>query len=354
MKTISTYLIIIFSLTIYSSFAQISKGTWLIDGGAALGTTLSPVSDNYNFFLVPSAGYFVSDRWMVGGVMSFGRSFNRTDFPFSGNSEFSINSYSFIPFLRYYFNKPDQLFHWFITAGGGINTQTSRTERIGSESKFSETYYNPFVGGGFNIFFHPNIALESTLQYQGLFSENDDTHILIYDIGLQLFLPSSLEDQSVTPVAIGKNAWILGLTANGGLFNISESNDLFFSLLPSAAYFLSDRFAFGSSLQIAFADLNALVNPEPFARYYFGKLQSTWQPFGTAGVGTRFQFADRASEASFFGLNAHAGLGLDIFVTPNVALEGILRYEAHQIEESSTTEMLRLEFGFAFFLGKNS
>lgn len=351
MKAIFTSLVILFSFIYNITFAQISKGTWLIDGNVSAFMGISDDVNDYNFSAAPKIGYFLNDRLLIGTSAGFTKSFSESESP-GFDFKFTSNSYNISPFIRYYFPvKNYDVLQYFLqtefdAAFSQINTFTNNIESIDKNNDYILSF-----GGGLNYFIHQNIALEGILQYRSSFSEDNNQHHIIYNIGLQFFLPPSSDVQSLDESnAINKGTWLIGMGASGGLFNIGDGNNISTSFMPSAAYFISNRFAVGSSFQLAFSDQNAIVNPEPFIRYYMGKNGASWQPFATGGCGTRFQFADKFSESSFFGLNATAGLGLDIFITSNVALEGVFRYNTRQIEEEFTPEYLDFNIGFQFFL----
>lgn len=351
MKATFTSLVVLFSLFTCTSSAQIEKGAWLINSSANLGTRLSVPDNNYSFFIAPSAGYFITDKWLLGTGIAYGHSTNKRP-----ESEFTFNNFSVAPFVRYYFPREDRVMHWFATLGSNFTNNKSELQstQIGNlENKSSAV--EPFAGGGFNFFVNANVAVEGTLLYQGYFEDDFDTHALFYNIGLQFFLPPGPVDgyNMDNAIALSKSSWMLGLSAEGGWLDIGGFDNFFGSLTPSAGYFLTDRFVLGAAFQLAFADQNAIIYPQPFARYYIGKIGSPLQPFATAGFGTRFQFADKADDPGFFNLNLTAGAGLNYFLTPNVALEGLLKYDGRQLEDDFSTELLNFVIGFQFFLSSN-
>lgn len=351
MKVISTLFVILSCLISFTASAQTEKGTWLIAGNAQLGTRLSVPEDNYSFFIAPSAGYFITDRWLLGAKITYGQSTNKRP-----ESEFTFNNFSVGPFVRYYFPREDRVMHWFATLGSDFqNTKVkSVSSQVGNFENASSAVA-PFAGAGFNFFANANVAIEGTLLYQGYFEDDFDSHALLYNIGLQFFLPPNPAGSYDidNAIALGKGAWMLGLSAEGGWLDIDGFNNFFGSLSPSASYFLTNRFALGAVFQLAFANQNAIIYPQPFARYYVGKIGSPLQPFATAGFGTRFQLADKTNDPGFFNLNLTAGAGLNYFLTPNVALEGLLKYDGRQLEEDFSTELLNFTIGFQFFLSSN-
>ncbi len=345
-KALSTPLVVLFSLCSIASSAQIKKGVWLLGGGASASTTLSDMRDDFSFSITPSGGYFITDQWLIGTGLGY-----RPWFLSFEDQEYTFQSFSITPFARYYFNRPEQSFHWFATLGSTfIRFRTTSNQPVISETERSSI--EPFAGAGFNFFANSNIALEGTLLYRGYFEENFDSHSIIYNVGLQFFLLPHANTASTenNAIALSKGAWLLGISGNGGWFGIGEFDDLYASFSPAAGYFLTNRLALGAGFQLAFANQNAIVYPEPFARYYIGGSSSRIQPFATAGFGTRFQLADKTNDPGFFNLNLTAGIGLDYFLTPNLALEALLKYDGRQLEDDFINEFLDFGVGFQFFL----
>lgn len=96
----------------FVSNAQISKGTWLLGGSISLGGNGSTSNDSINPFsnkrinvsFSPTAGIFVTDRWVVGLSPSWGYSreenTNRNNQPY--HSIYKSSSYGVSLFTRYY------------------------------------------------------------------------------------------------------------------------------------------------------------------------------------------------------------------------------------------------------------
>jgi len=323
--------------------AQIPAGTWLVNGDAFALRNLSQGAGNYSVGLAPQAGYFLTDNWMVGLGVQY--NYNRSS---SFQTLVQTYTWSVAPTTRFYLPTQQSALAPFLALGGGY--QQTRNEFSGSEAQAELFFLN--ANAGVNYFFNANIAAEATFGYQGVYPSNvqQDVHSLLVNVGLQLFLPPTSGEEAQRALPIKQGNWLVGFNANSGLVDIGGFDDLFLSIVPTAGYFLTDRLVVGSGLQLAFANENAIVNPEPFARYYFIGGEGVLQPFAMAGFGTRFQFADSSSNPNFFSLNAMAGAGADWFFLPNVALEGTLWYDARRIEEEfTTTELLRLQFGFQVF-----
>mgnify|MGYP000364078646 CR=1 FL=1 len=335
MKTSLLAFLILFIFTTFS-FSQTERGSLILNGVASVDKNLGAESDQISAFFAPSLGYFVADGFLIGA----GFSYYYADLGTLGNTSF----FSALPFLRYYIrqNKP---WSWFATLGYSYN----RSEFDSGQLEIKYNYHSLYGGIGHNYFLNTNTAIEGILQVRYDFDEIDDQKSLLYDAGLQFFLPATKTEN--TAIAIGKGAKLIGLTANAGWANIGESDDLYLSVNPTLGFFVKDRLVLGSGLLLAFANQNAIFESQPFARYYFGTLGANLQPFATAGFGTRFQFADKADESGFFNFNLTGGLGADLFLTPTVALEGIFKYEGRQLEDAdSKQQFLRFQVGLQFFL----
>ncbi|HMN91212.1 MAG TPA: hypothetical protein PKD70_15180 [Saprospiraceae bacterium] len=336
-----------------ASFAQPSQGTWLLNTAANFSSNLSNPADNYYVRTSFIGGRFITSKVLLGSGVDVFRSFYRFDDPvFPSRSSYTVVGIS--PFARYYFPRPNQPWQYFLEAGTGI-----QSERVTFSNPFANTTetkvgFLPFAGVGVGYFVHPSIALEGKLQYRGAFGViGGQIQNFNYQLGVEFFLSESVRQENDGLPIIGKGAWLIGLNGFGGITNLGKSNDGFGSLSPSIGYFLFDRLVLGANLQLAFANQNAIITPEPFARAYIGSKESVVQPFVGAGLGTRFQFAKSTSDPAFFGLNFNSGLGVDWFVTPRVALETLLQYNIRQLEESNSLKFIDLSVGFQFFLQSN-
>lgn len=340
-----TKLILLFFFSLVFSFAQAqtARGTWLVDGSAGMARNLTPGGDNWSAGIAPRIGYFLTENFMLEVELqySYGRSA-------PSDLNFETQSRAIVPGTRFYISLPSETLAPFLEVRGGYRHIRNQFSDLATNSE--QWFWNPSVG--LDYFLNPNIALEAMIGYRGSYFDNtvQDAHSLLLAAGLQLFLTQNATYDTPLQNPIRRGNWLIGGNLNSGLQNIGNTNDLVFSLSPVVGYFFTDRLAAGSGFQLAFANENAIVHPEPFVRYYPVGGASVWQPFATAGFGTRFQLADKFSEASFFGLNAVTGIGLDVFIAPNIALEGILRYDIRQIEEAVSPETLRLLFGFQVFL----
>ncbi len=156
--------------------------------------------------------------------------------------------------------------------------------------------------------------------------------LLLLFIGLSLAI--SLKAQ------VRKDAWMVGGNFTTGLVNLDDA-DYIISILPNTGYFITDRIPI--IVNLGFSAVFGAGTNESLglgARYYLGNTEETLLPYFR--VGTTF----------LNGTTIGGGVGLDLFITPNVALEGnldVTRFiENSDFDQSSTN--VGLQFGFQVFL----
>lgn len=123
---------------------------------------------------------------------------------------------------------------------------------------------------------------------------------------------------------------------------------------PSAGFFISDRFAIGSSLDFVLVSSDGESSTSfglvPFARYYFND-SGTSRFFGQAKIGIQTGDTDFFAESTAwtFGI----GVGADFFINDYVAIEGLLGYQRLQYPEyEAGFNNFGLNFGVAAFIGR--
>ncbi|UPK71249.1 outer membrane beta-barrel protein [Chitinophaga filiformis] len=145
-------------------------------------------------------------------------------------------------------------------------------------------------------------------------------------------------------------------------FNFQKESTIFhFNLNPKLAYFIQDDLALGGYVNFGLQTTggngtNVNYGIGALARYYIHdanvrKLEFSKRVrfFGEANAG--FGGSNPANGASTNGVQLGIGPGLSYFITPNVALEGLLKYEVIIGGGNSTTShQLNLGLGFQIFL----
>jgi outer membrane protein len=126
----------------------------------------------------------------------------------------------------------------------------------------------------------------------------------------------------------------------------TEEKTNFFEFNPKAGYFLSDKLAVGVALAIGSdkaenalgdTDKNTNFDAGVFGRYYFLDLGARFKTYGEVGVDF-LSGKTGLAEAKYTGLGAGAGLGINYFVTKNVAinfaLTDILAYNSMKYKDA--------------------
>jgi opacity protein-like surface antigen len=161
---------------------------------------------------------------------------------------------------------------------------------------------------------------------------------------------------------ISKGQWILG-----GKLSLSKTDDIDnypFSVSAMGGYFLGKKIAVG--LQTGYSRTNyfytdgskpgshSTLSVAPFVRYYINTNRIA--PFAEVMAGTNW-LTDKSnfsgtesthkSSSSFYAV----GMGLNYFISRDVALEGILRYNDNEGESKA---YLDFDLGLQFFLSRNT
>lgn len=175
MKPIFFITIALFIAT--SSFAQLEKGTWLVDGSGSFYS----YTDNYtsqqltqtgkwtDIDLSASVGYFVIDK-LCGGIRPLFSSSKGTDKSTTGTIS-TGNQYYFSvgPFARYYFLDKDKPFNILTDIGYqlGINKYLGALHQTGKYNIFS-------ANAGIEAFFNSTAGIEILLGYYNKVISIDD------------------------------------------------------------------------------------------------------------------------------------------------------------------------------------
>ncbi|SEW55747.1 hypothetical protein [Chitinophaga arvensicola] len=156
------------------------------------------------------------------------------------------------------------------------------------------------------------------------------------------------------------NIMVGGTLANLGLNFQKESTQFSMDLTPKAAWFIKDGLALGGYVNFGLSTDNPGTNTNygvgALARYFVEDKNVRKLEFSKR---TRFfleataGFAGRnvANGASTNGLDIGVGPGISYFITPNIGLEGLLKYDLTVGFGSSTTSnRLNLGVGFQIYL----
>ena len=155
-----------------SSFAQLSKGNWLVGGSGSFyssntvskNSAFRQKSDEFNLSIVPSIGYFFAERFAAGlnTNFSWGKGKGGDAIDSNGNivgsgGESNIKKFLIGPFVRYYLLSTDKPFN-ILTSVNYQYGVLSFTPGKGSANNFS-------IAAGPVIYFNSSVGLEFTLGY---------------------------------------------------------------------------------------------------------------------------------------------------------------------------------------------
>ena len=115
MKT--TLITLLFTVTLTSADAQLTKGNWLV-GGTGNFSSMKNTYSNSNYYqtsevtdirISPNIGYFVINKLAVGLRPSFSK--NKAQVTTTGGLSTNVNRFEIGPFVRYYFLKDEDRYN---------------------------------------------------------------------------------------------------------------------------------------------------------------------------------------------------------------------------------------------------
>jgi opacity protein-like surface antigen len=346
--------------------AQYQKGNWYLEGSSSLLLDLPSDDQRRSSFEAQAfrAGYFVSDRLLVGSrVEMFG----------SGGNDFSDSSFGveLRPFARYYFPGGDKRkISYFGEVGFGTISAFSGNGSFETDFHF---------GGGLEKTLLPGVVGTALLRYD---ANASGLNITNFTFGFNLLL-GQLEKSDRGPMLTAGTFTTKG--SFGGLLygreGLSGPSSIIGSafLNPSIGYFLADGLMAEAQVAVSYLRLDNLqdfglgvtetrtnnilnTSVELNLRYYLIK-SGKFLPYVTAGGGYQ-TFRNRRNDSASGerttttdNLFYQAGAGASWFLSPNVALDGTLRYRSESFEGNNlggTVEQnaVQLDVGFRFFLNK--
>lgn len=172
----------------------------------------------------------------------------------------------------------------------------------------------------------------------------------------KLFLAGAVALFGMANAQLSEGNWMVG----SSIANMEFTNGLNIQLNPKAGYFIQDRLMVGAGVGLGIYKANGVSTTQtnwtiaPFARYYFSDNQinsmtnnGTFFAEGSAGFGGR----NSGGGTSTNGVELGLGAGYAYFITPNVSVEGMLKYGA--IVGGGNTNAkgdLGLSVGFGIYL----
>lgn len=143
----------------------------------------------FDIGLSPKVGYFVRDNFMVGGVVNFG---------FSKSPEYNgfstrTTTYGIQALSRYYLSPGEEGIDNLLKHGRFFAEANAGVAGVNIKDGNTTNGFIFGVGPGYSYFVSNNVALETTLKYNGLVGGGNTTyqHSIGLNFGVQVFLPSS-------------------------------------------------------------------------------------------------------------------------------------------------------------------
>lgn len=161
---------------------------------------------------------------------------------------------------------------------------------------------------------------------------------------------------------IQKGNWMVGGNLMGANFGLNEGHGYNFAIQPKGAYFIKDNVAVGGYVDLGFSGAK---NASTTFKYGVGALGRYYLSPGEKGVDNllnhgRFFVEVNAGiggtsiskgGASANGLDFGFGPGYSYFITPNIGLEGIVKYAANAgFGNIGYTHSINFGLGFQIYL----
>ena len=149
----------------------------------------------------------------------------------------------------------------------------------------------------------------------------------------KLLLAGALAVFGLSGAQIQQGNWMVGAQ----VANFKFTNGFNMNLTPKLGYFIQDRWAVGAEVCLnvyspeGSGDTQTTWHVGPFTRYYFSSTEvdsmlRNGAFFGEGSVG--FGGDNSSAGNSTNGVNLGIGAGYAYFLTPNVGLEGLLKFQA--------------------------
>lgn len=182
------------------SNAQLAKGDYMI--GTDLGSGITSTASNglfgfnfglnedagFNVGLAPKVGYFVSDNFMLGAVVNLGYTKAAKDVGASESTLYGIQALS-----RYYLSPGEKGVDNLLKNGRFFLEANAGFAGVNVKDGPTTNGFAYGVGPGYAYFITDNVALETSVKYNGLVGGGNTTyqHSLGLNLGLQIHLPTS-------------------------------------------------------------------------------------------------------------------------------------------------------------------
>lgn len=162
----------------YTQFsqAQVSKGTVVVGGGLQFSTTKSEEGTNSDltttsFAFVPSAGFFVADRFAVG--LDLLAATDKSKYQVGNTTSTTKQTQLGVgPFARYYLPLGGESFYFIAQAGFNVAPGKIEQPVYGATITTKSNTFNVYLSPGITYFFNKKWAAELT--FSGLSYETHD------------------------------------------------------------------------------------------------------------------------------------------------------------------------------------
>lgn len=182
------------------SKAQLAEGTYML--GTDLGSGITSTASNglfgfnfglndgagFNVGLAPKVGYFVSDNFMLGAVVNLGYTKAAESEGASESTLYGIQALS-----RYYLAPGEKGVDNLLKNGRFFMETNAGFAGVNVKEGPTTNGFAFGFGPGYSYFLTNNVALETSVKYNGLVGGGNTTyqHSLGLNLGLQIHLPSS-------------------------------------------------------------------------------------------------------------------------------------------------------------------
>lgn len=200
-RTIFRRLLLTFTLIVWAfgiSNAQTSEGTYML--GSDLGSGLVATSSSglfgfnfglhegagFNLGLSPKAGYFIRDNFLIGAVINLG--FIKS--PENNGESTNTTIYGVQALSRYYLNLRESEADNFLKRGTFFLENNIGISGVNVSDGPTTNGFSFGFGPGFAYFVSQNVALETSLKYNGLTGGGNTSyqHSIGLNLGVQVFL----------------------------------------------------------------------------------------------------------------------------------------------------------------------
>lgn len=207
MKKAITFTLFLLFGVISTSNAQLEEGTFMI--GTDLGSGLSTPTTSGLFGLnlglnegaglelgiSPKAGFFLSDNFLVGGIVNLGYSKS----PESDGESTHTFTYGVQGLTRFYIRPQEADLDDIVNTGRFFLETNAGIAGVNIKDGPTTNGFAFGFGPGYSYFLTSNVALEATAKYSGLVGagNTDYQNSLGINLGIQVFIPSSQAREAI-------------------------------------------------------------------------------------------------------------------------------------------------------------